>query len=411
MWTLVGLFAATGAPWLLRADEQSLAGPARAALAFLVAYHLVAAVADRLRTRLWLQAATALLQASLLGFLAVLWGWLGGLANPVLLVVFGVPIGAIGALLGRAPAVAAAGLSMVSVAAVALGSSSGLRWYASGAGLPAVETLGALGALTGADAGVATPPSEQFAAVASFAVLLLVWAFVSHAAGALVGRLVRWDRAGRSTSGLGLAGLAELREPAAIVLAETGVVAAVSRGFTERMLLHGEDAAGRELWELAAFDDLPALRRLVAEGGADDACRYSVGDEPRIARVEARRFDHGGLAYTWLRIGDRTEQWWLQAALAAASAAVLVVAADGRLRFGSTAARELLGEVHAGIEADVLLEPIGLGGGRWRSEAGFEQRMELAGRGYLASSTRLVVRGGEGSEAAWLVILRPETPA
>ena len=407
LWSLLAVFAAVLVPWLFRAGELRLSDPARAALAYLVAYQLLAVASDRLRSRRALRAAMAVLQGSLLGFLAALWGWLGGLGSPALLAGFGVPVGALGALLGRGAALAGAGLSVASVTAVALGQSGGLRWYFTRARLPAGETLGALGALV-SPAEAPGRPAEQFAALSAFAVLLVAWALVSAQGAALARRVARSEeRVGAEGEDLGLAALAQVREPEAIVEAETGVVAAVSRGFVEQMLLHGETVAGRELLELIGFDDAPAIRGLLSVGGRIEFCAYRIGPEPRIARLDAHRVEHRGVGYTWLRFVERTELWWLRAGLDASSTAVIVVGADGRLRYASAAAQELLGALHHGLEADEALEPAGLGNGGWRQPRETERRVELRERLFLARSTPLQLATPRGSEPVWLVTLRP----
>jgi PAS domain-containing protein len=184
-----------------------------------------------------------------------------------------------------------------------------------------------------------------------------------------------------------------------------GAVAAASRGFEQQMLRHGESREGWELFELMAFDDPGVVRRLLAEGGVLDECRYHVGPEERRARLVASRFDYQGCAYAGLAILDHTDAAWLRSAVDVVPGATLVVGHDGRLRYASTGASALLGELYSGLDAGVALAHLGVEEEAWRRDAATTLR--LSQRGLTLCSEPLRLPSGSGGEALWLVTLRP----
>ena len=409
--TLLIVFLAAGVCWFLRILALDLAPAARAALVYTLLYWAVAAATDRIDRPRALLAAVLALQVSAIVFLAWIWHLLGGLQSPTLLLAFVLPTMAVGILLRPWHAVASAALSIVAVGIVAMIESPELRWYLFQLGLP--RWLAS--AVPGAPArqtpfpGVDAQPAYVFVVLEVFAVLELACAALSASASRLVRRIdARPGSSPREEDDLFRSALLASPTPTAIVEEDDGRILLASEGFVKRMLLHGEDLQGRKLFDVMRFREPGRVRELLhAPGGVLDLCSYSIGAEVRVARMEAHPVMHKGWRYACVRVEDLTELSYLQAVVRDLGDPVVVLAADGLLRYANRAAEDLFGELYLGLEAAQGLARPGLPEGWWTRDdvPAPGPPLEIEGQTYRVNSLGV----GLAAERLRLVTLRRET--
>lgn len=307
--TMALMFVMVALPWLLRMIEVELAPLAWSMTAFATVHAALVIAADRARNGavlLRLLYAVPLLGVS---FMAVLWQYGGGIGHPALALPMVLPVLAAGALPRARFAYDVALYSIVVVLAAVTVSSPDFGWYVTQLGVPgaavgrvAAEEL----AVPDPFPGATTTPAAAFLFVATFAVVQIAAAVVTTRIVAFVRR--REELAARVAAAHvdTLPAIAAERMPtaSALVIAATGQIVQASKHFIHRMLLHNEPVVGRELFEVIRFADVGAVRRLFAAGGALASCRYAVGPEERIAEVLADTFEHEGITYANVVIGD-----------------------------------------------------------------------------------------------------------
>jgi PAS domain-containing protein len=379
------VLVAVAVPWFLQALPLDLGPAARAALAFTLSFWAAASASDRLRGPRALLAATLVLQAAALLFLAFYWHLLGGLQTPTLLLAFLFPALAGGLLLRPWQALALAGLSVLAVGSVAMAESPELRWYVSRLGLPGAlqRLVPALPARAQPFPGTASAPAFQFVLIEAFAVLeLAIAAGLPALSGVLRRLLTRPAAPGRADADVLRAAFLAAPVPTALLETEDGRILLASEGFSRRMLLQPE---GRVLFEALRFSDPGAVRELLRGGGGTlPLCSYAIGAETRVARLEAQRVSHSGWSYTLLRIEDLTELSFLHTAVAEMAEPVLVLGADARLRYANRAAETLFGELFLGLDAATGLSRAGLPEAWWNRDG--PGQLEIDGARYALRS-------------------------
>jgi hypothetical protein len=139
--------------------------------------------------------------------------------------------------------------------------------------------------------GATTTPAAAFLFVATFAAVQLAAAVVSTRVVAFVRK--REELTGRVTTAH--------PDTLPALAAETdadgeraghrryGQIVQASKHFIQRMLLHNEPVVGWELFEVVRFADAGAVRRLLAQGGALEECRYAVGGRSGLRTCSRRR--------------------------------------------------------------------------------------------------------------------------
>lgn len=413
---------AVAIPWFVHVSDLHLAPAAWLAFGYALAHVAAAAAADRLRSARWLLGALQAHQAAGMLCLALLWHLSGGLENPTLLLVFSLPVAASGALLVRWQPYVTALLSVLAVSVVALVESPELRWYALQVGLPVGPLLRVLPTrlpwTAGWSGGLLSSPAYLFGLLTVFAALQVGSAILS---GWLARQLERVhskratvEAAAARIGGLFQALFDAAPAPAVLVHADDGRIVQASEAFVKRMLLHGEDLAGRDLFEVLSFSEPGRIRGLLASaGGAARLCAYRVCEEPRLASVNARAVSHGGARYSLVTIQDLTELYYLEGALDGVEDALLILGSDDRLRYASPGAQALFGEIYFGMEASQALAAPGLPQSWWRAEAATSEEGELRIGGDSYRVERATTRVPVEAEPLALLKLRrpPHDPA
>jgi PAS domain-containing protein len=410
--TIALAITAAAVPWFLRVSNLDFAPAVRGAFLLALGYAAAAAATDRLRSRRGLAAALALLQVAGVVALALLWHLVGGVEIPMFLLAFFLPVAGAAMLVPGWPSFAIALLSVASAVVVAVAESPGLRFDLAQMGLPLEPVLRFLPAARTAAGGFgpASRPSDPLVALIAFALLLPAFAAVARV-------VARSSRALESRTRAALAVLdpadnlfgAVARasgEPAVLVLADSGQVVRASETFRERMLLHGEDLPGRDVFDLVRFLEPAKVRVLLAKGGELPFCFYDVGREPRVARLRVDAVSHRGARYANLVLHELIDLFYLKAALDGTGEPLLLIGPDERLRYFNLAASRLFGDLHFGQEAGPLL-----GEGDWRADARppAARRVQLGGRSY--SAVAVEVRTPETVEPLTILRLLPANAA
>jgi PAS domain-containing protein len=369
VWIVVGVSVAVAGSWFLRGLPIDIGLAARAAFGFTLLYIIAATLADRLHRPRALVAALLLLQGSGIAFLGLFWHLAGGLQNPMFLLAFALPVIASGIVLWRWQALVAALLSITTVAFVALVESAELRWYLFQLGTPIDRFLRWLPVVSGRLEplpGFTPRPSYLIVVLVVFVVLQLLCALLTEFLGQTLrrwhGRLasVAADANG-AANGLFPAALKAAPTPAVLVLPDNGQILLASDGFVKRMLLHGENLAGKALFDLIRFVEPDRVRSLLQAGGGDlPFCLYHIGPEARVARLHVYAFRCHGSTYAYVSFGDQTDLFYLHTAFQTIDEPMLVLGADDRLRYANRAAEELFGELYFGMDVQAALNGAGL---------------------------------------------------
>lgn len=387
---LLGVTLAVGAPWFLRTLPIDTAPVTWAVFAYGAAYLAISRLVDRLRgARALLNALTAMQGASVV-FLAFLWHLVGGLQNPMFLLVFAIPIAATGCMLPGARAFAVTFLAIAGVAAVALANAPELRWYLTQLGVPAAIMPTGTGLAARPFPGLDLPAAYLFLALLTFAGLALALALVAHSV-ALMGRRLetRLEAAARAAGDASsLAGevLRAIPFPAALVYADTRNVAQASERFLQRLNVLPESLSERDLFGLVEFTYPEVVAEAIARGSGDIGFAvYRAGGVSSAARIHVSRVEHAGTGYVLLVIEDIAERFTLQAAMGAVTSAVVVIGADDRVRYFNPAAAKAMPGLELGVHAAT---PLGQAdaGGWWRlgERAHRERQVVLSGQPFDA---------------------------
>ncbi|MDQ3280421.1 MAG: hypothetical protein M3Q69_03310 [Acidobacteriota bacterium] len=311
--SMVLMFAAVAAPWLMRMIEVDLAPLAWTLTAFALVHVALMLAADRVQSRAVMLRVLYAVPLFGAGFMAALWQFGGGVAHPTLALALVLPVMAAAALPRPRFAFDVAIYSIVAVTATVIIASADFAWYLTQLGLPA----GALSSFASEEAlaiepfpGATTTPAAVFLMVMTFALLQLAAAFFCTRVARFVRERQELALRVEEHRADTLPAQALEATPAACVtlVAATGQIVNASKQFTQQMLLHNAPVIGRELPEVLAFADARALRTLIDDGGTIPHCRYRIGPEERTARVSVTRFEHDGTMYANVLIDDEREE-------------------------------------------------------------------------------------------------------
>jgi PAS domain-containing protein len=417
--TIFALLFAAGVPWLTGSFAIRI-GPVLLGLLALAAVHvgftvLIAPAPGMHRARKRL---LTLLHALGVLLAAAIWHFAGGVHNPAFLLVFVLPV--IGAIfLSRWQPYLIAVLTIVAVAAVALGESPELRWYASGLA-PEVSWIGrSFGAAAGHELfpGFYAPPGYFLVLLQGFAVLMLASAFAAEYLGSVFDRLHGGLAAARVEADHGqklwAALIEELPLPAVLVDARTLQVVSQSGEFAP-LVIGGEPAVGRKLTEVIPFSYPEIIEELVSgTGGTAQHVVLRRGDELSLARVRVQHIPYKGRRLALILIEQMLEAFAIRAALDAAEQAILVLDAQDRVLAFNRPALALFAAARIGAEAAALLaqpdaaprwwEP-GLAGRR-------KMHMRILPRLFQVTSTAVVLPGEQERlcVVAFLPVARAES--
>jgi PAS domain-containing protein len=391
---------ATGVFWFLRILPLEIGTAARVAFAYAVLYLLAGRAAEALAPTAALRATTVLLRAVSIAVLAAVWHLLGGVHNPMLLLVFAIPVVAAAVAAGPAYAALEALGSVLAVAAVSVMESAELRWYLFQFGVPSA-LVPSLSPVTGA-----TELLPDLVAQPSYVIVVLGMFAAIQTGGALVAgdiahvlrrRRARQEFADTAVSAVThsfQAALTQTPLPTAVVHADTAEVLLTSESFRQGVLRHGEDLTGRSLFELVSFADPARVRELVRDGGEVLLCPCAVGPEQRVVHLRSFAFTHGPDRLACVTLEERSELTYLRAATEAMGDAVLIIGEDRRVRYANRAAGELLGELHYGMEEALAAQALNGSGHLFEPGWEGERRVQLGGRELRVSQSTVALRSG-----------------
>lgn len=417
LWMLLVVSVAVVVPWFVRLLPIDLSVIARATFGFTLLYVALATLTDGLRGPRSLGLATWFLQASGVVFLGLLWHLVGGLQVPMLLLVFVLPVMASGLVLGRWQPYGAALLSVVVVGVIALSESRELRWYLPQIGFRVDRIVGSLALRLDRSApfpSLASPPDQLLVLLEIFVVLQLACALLSNRLARTLHqvsrRLVVFTEAQRGVSGLFQAALKAAATPIVLVSSENGRIVLASEGFLKRMLRHGENLSGVDLFDVMRFAQPGRIRELLQAGGELSFCRYRIGSESCVATLRVDAFPYEDARYACVRLDDATEALYVSTALKTTEEPLLVIGSDDRLRYANRAAEDLFGELCFGMEASSALAGSELAKRWWSIDdtPNGGRRLQIRDATYLVTAAD--AKTSDAGEALTVVTLRPRRP-
>jgi PAS domain-containing protein len=336
--TIFAVLFATALPWLLSGLSIDFIAAAGGLLVLGAIHVALAALATRTVGR-WHTRALSVLHV--LGVLAIAYVWqhVGGLQNPMFLMLFTLPV--IGSIfLSRWHAYFMAAVAVAAVALIAAIEAPELRWYA-----PGVDVIaGSLAKLLGAGSASRSLPFTGFYAPSDYFVVLLqvftVLMFACAVAADYLGTvyerlhtqvaaaLIEAERGQHLWSAV----LERLPLPALVVDAETSEVCFVSSMALDRFGLGVEALLGHSLLEVLDFSYPELVHDLTSgTGGVARPCMLRLGGRLLATEVRVRHLAQKGRRLALVIVQDITENFCVQVALDGAEHAALVVDSHGRL--------------------------------------------------------------------------------
>jgi PAS domain-containing protein len=242
------------------------------------------------------------------------------------------------------------------------------------------------------------PPAYAFFSLILFALVLFSVAFVTVALNGLLVRLYlragAFERARRSEENPYVRVVKDSPDPAVLTYSDSGQVVQASDSFVDGLLLDRDRLAGSTFPDIVDFV-YPELARSALEGGEVAHAPYRVGEETRIARIVAWRVRHQAEEFTYITLRDVRALHYLETALDAVEECYLLLGREARLVYFNTAARELFGELYAGLEAADGLGRRSQPEGWW--ELGLrrehQRRVTVDGREFVAALSAARVSG------------------
>ncbi len=166
--------------------------------------------------------------------------------------------------------------------------------------------------------------------------------------------------------------------------------------------------AGRRLFDAVQFSYPEAIEELVV--GLGGTARLSVihaDDEVRITDVHIQHLARRGRRFAVAVIEDRTEAFYVKAALDVANHAALVLDTRGRILAHNKLVHTLFANAEVGDDASHLLADPGTPGKWWEPSLSgkLKLRVEIRRRLYQVTSTALPLPGEE--QRIYVVAFRP----
>jgi PAS domain-containing protein len=370
--TTVVVLMTVALPWFFHALDIDLKPIAWSLFGFAAVFVLASRSADNLaapRSRL---AAAAALHGLGILMLAAVWHLTGGVGNTPFLILFALPVVASGLMGHRALPYGSAVLAIASVAVVAVGESSGLRWYLARLGLPLDRGFAWLVGMLEREStgffGSGVPPSLVFVTLIVFASALVAVAFVAESLTSLLQRL--YQRLATSSVAredvelLYNKLLQGAPDPSVVLFTDSAQLVQASDSFVRDFLVDRASLSARTLFDLIDFS-YPDMVREILAGGALPFVVYRVDGETRVGSIHAWRTRHAAASFTYLVLRDVTDLYHLQVALDAIEDPYLLIANDGRLVYLNTATRGLFNGIEVGQEARVALAADATPAGWW----------------------------------------------
>lgn len=364
---LLALFAmlfAAGVPWFLGSLDVRV-GAALAGLIVIALIHFgfTALAGPAAALKRWRRGALSALHAAGIIVTGFVWLHVGGLQNPLFLLVFTLPV--IGAVfLSRWQPYVMSILALAVVTLCALAQAPELRWYASG--LSGVGEL--LARLFERAPSMAVAPFPGFYAPSGyfvvllevFGILLFASALAAEYLGSVFERLYTQTGSARGEAEraqtLWISLIEQLPRPAVLVDAGTLQVVCASEQLAQSLCASAEAPLGRNLLEVVRFSFPEIVQELIrGQGGSARQVGLRAGDAMRLVEVHVQHLAHRGRRYAIVLIEDVTEQFAMRAALDASEYAALVVGAHDRVLAFNKPALALFAEARIGADACELL--------------------------------------------------------
>lgn len=361
-------------PWFLRLLELDLIPVAWLVFGYGVLYLGVAFLADALPGQRALASAIVALQLFGVAFLGVLWYLLGGLHNPVFLLVFALPVISASATLLRWQPYVVALWSIFIVLGVALLESQELRWYALHLGLPIGPLLDPLPGFVPQRwielPSQLSPPYIVFL-LELFIFLMLAVAMTAESLASLLlrvyGRLRASSTALREAEDLAGRMLNATAQPAVLLSAATYRVVTASETFVQRWCSSLRGPQNKSLLELIDFSHPQVIAEaLAAQSGEVARAGYRLAEANRVARVRIHPIEYAGTRYLYVSLDDVSDHYYLQLALDSLDEAFIVIDPSQRLLCFNPSAQQLFAALQVGLEAQIALDVDGLPAGWWR---------------------------------------------
>jgi PAS domain-containing protein len=357
--TVAVMFLAVAVPWFVQAVDVNIVPTAWCAFLMSAAYVALAIIIDRWGNP---RAVTVALYAA--PFLAVVmgtvvWHFAGGIAQPALLMIFSLAVLGSAFVPPRWVPYTVAAAAVIAVTFTSILEAPSLGWYITQSGIPVDWLIRWIpGPAPGVEA-LAVAPAQLFATLQAFALGMFALAVCAT-------RIIRFRerevevRVAVESPQHADALLSDALRAAPIpllVVTGTAQIVTASDSFHRQMLVQTRSARGLELFDIVAFEDRQRVLSLLNSGGHIDFARYRVGEEERIASVEAERFHHGTEDYCCLTIRDWNELGYLALAANAVDRPLLLVGTeDQRLRYANRAAAKVLGDLYVGRDMSWLEE-------------------------------------------------------
>jgi hypothetical protein len=415
--TIFAVLLATALPWFL-SDFNIDFSRATLGIFALGVIHVVLTT-DALRKHMsaaWRQYGLAGLHAAGVVVLGFIWLHAGGIANPLFVLAFALPV--IGAsFISRWQPYLTATIAVMVIFAVVLSQVPELRWYVSGFG-----TAGArLASLFGAEHSAVGTPIPGFSQPFSYyavllqvlAVLLFGCAVAADSLGTMFERLCTHLAAARAEAERGQELWKTLTEhlplPAFLVDADTLCVICASEQAVTDLLPPESAPAGRPFFESVQFSYPDVVQNLIeGTGGVAPGAMIRLTGELHATDVSVRHMPYPGRRLALVVIRDVTDAMCVRIALDMAGHAALVVNSRGRVKAFNKAALALFPGTRIG--ADVSLgesSPSAWGAFWWQSGITSRRRalVEIRQRTYEVSRSAVVLPGEQ--ESLHVVALRP----
>ncbi len=408
MWllTILTIIVTIGVPWLFSGFAVQ-AGVASWGLLGLGGVHIAFTFLGSPtraggRTRDYALTLLDVIGVMLVGFI---WAHVGGLQNPLFLMIFVLPV--IGSIfLSRWHPFLIALLSVLVVSAVALSQAPELRSYASGLlGTDAwlTDLFGRQGPEPQASfAGFYAPTGYLVAVLEVFSVVLFACAVAAEYVGTIFERLLASSNLARSDSEKAQELWATLIErlPIPGLLVDPTSLRIVACSDTARTFLHIGEASseGLNLFEVARFSFIDLVQEMIAGAVATASLTaLHVADEVRLTQVRVLQVVHKKRRLSLLTLEDVTEAFCLKAAWDTSDAAALVVDALGHVRAFNKPTAALFSGIRIGVNVEQLLSQLIAGLPWWESGLTRRRKMhiEIDSRVYEVTSSEIALPGEE----------------
>jgi hypothetical protein len=415
--TIFAVLLATALPWFVSDFDIDFTRATLGMFALGVIHVVLTTDAlPKRMSRAWRKYPLATLHAAAVIVLGFIWLHAGGIANPLFVLAFALPV--IGAsFISRWQPYVTAALAVMVIFAVVLSQVPELRWYVSGFGAAGAWVASLFGV---EDSAMRTPVPGFYAPFSYFAVLLQVLAVLlfgcavaADSLGTVFERLRTHLAAARAEAERGQELWKTLTEhlplAAFLVDADTLCVICASEQAATDILPANATPAGRPFFEIVHFSYPDVVQNLIeGAGGVAPGAMIRVTGELRATEVSVRHMPYPGRRLALVVIRDVTDATCVKIALDMADHAALVVDSRGHVKAFNKAALALFPGTRIGTDVSLgLPSPSAWGAFWWQSGITGRRKahVEIRQRTYEVTRSAVVLPGEE--ESLHVVALRP----